>query len=270
LRVRVRKIIRRRRGVEKKVRTSKLSTPHIQGAVLTAIAAAKIQSLVPGEALDIGSGKGELVGAVRSRFGLRTTACDYTDALMNDSSQRVDIVDLNDGNLPYLDGRFCLVTCIETIEHLEQTRSLLREIFRVLEPGGLAVITTPNILNLRSRLRYLMTGFFNLFGPLPIGDRRVYNPGGHINPTGYFYLGHALREIGFVDLQPSVDRYQRRSWLPFVVLFLPIKIATLFFWQREKNKFRTITPENRSLVAAINSRDLLLGRTLLVCARKPT
>jgi hypothetical protein len=48
-----------------------------------------------------------------------------------------------------------------------------------------------------------------------------------------------------------------------------MKIAVLFFWQREKNKFRTITPENRDLVAAINSRDLLLGRTLILCARKP-
>jgi len=237
--------------------------------VLAAIAAANIRSPLPGEALDIGSGEGELVAAIRTRFGLRTTACDYTDTLMNDSTQRVDIVDLNVGKLPYSDGRFCLVTCVETIEHLEQTRSLLREIFRVLEPGGLAIITTPNILNLRSRLRYLMTGFFNLFGPLPIGDRRVYNPGGHINPIGYFYLGHALRETSFVDLQLTVDHYQRRSWLPFVVLFLPMKIAGLFFWQHEKNKYRTITPENRDLVAAINSRDLLLGRTLIVCARKP-
>ena len=237
--------------------------------MLAAIAAANIRSPLPGEALDIGSGEGELVAAIRTRFGLRTTACDYTDTLGNDSTQRVDIVDLNAGKLPYLDGRFCLVTCVETIEHLEQTRSLFREIFRVLEPGGLAVITTPNTLNLRSRLRYLMTGFFNLFGPLPIGDRRVYNPGGHINPISYFYLGHALRETGFVDLQPRVDHYQRRSWAPFVLLFLPMKIAALFFWQREKNKFRTITPENRDLVAAINSRDLLLGRTLIVCARKP-
>ncbi len=259
----------RRTKKGKSAPSSKLSTPGIQEAVLAAIAAANIQSPLPGEALDIGSGKGELIGAIRTRFGLRTTACDYTDTLMNDSTQRVDIVDLNVGKLPYSDGRFCLVTCVETIEHLEQTRSLLREIHRVLEPGGLALITTPNILNLRSRLRYLMIGFFNLFGPLPIGNRRVYNPGGHINPINYFYLGHALREIGFVDLLPSVDHYQRRSWLPFVILFLPMKIAVLFFWQREKNKFRTITPENRDLVAAINSRDLLLGRTLIVCARKP-
>jgi ubiquinone/menaquinone biosynthesis C-methylase UbiE len=236
---------------------------------MAAIAAANIQSPLPGEALDIGGGKGELVAAMRARFGLRTSACDYTDTLISDSTQRVDIVDLNAGKLPYLDGRFCLVTCVETIEHLEQTRSLFREIFRVLEPGGLAIITTPNILNLRSRLRYLMTGFFNLFGPLPIGDRRVYHPVGHINPISYFYLGHALRETGFVDLQPRVDHYQRRYWLPFVVLFLPMKIAALVFWQREKNKLHTITPENRDLVAAINSRDLLLGRTLIACARKP-
>jgi ubiquinone/menaquinone biosynthesis C-methylase UbiE len=259
----------RRTEKEKSAPTSKLSTPRIQGAVLAAIAAANIQSPLPGEALDIGSGKGELIAAIRARFGLRTTACDYTNALRKDSTQRMDIVDLNAGKLPYLDGRFCLITCVETIEHLEQTRSLFREIFRVLEPGGLAVITTPNTLNLRSRLRYLMTGFFNLFGPLPIGDGRVCNPGGHINPISYFYLGHALRETGFVDIQPRVDHYHRRSWLPFVLLFLPMKVTALFFWQREKNKFRTITPENRDLVAAINSRDLLLGCTLIVCARKP-
>src|SRR5438874_13314990 len=182
--LRIRKVIRRVRRSKKgkSAPTSKLSTPGIQDAVMAAIASANIQSPLPGEALDIGSRKGELIGAIRTRFGLRRTACDYTDTLMKDSTQRVDIVDLNAGNLPYLDGRFCLVTCVETIEHLEQPRSLLREIFRVLESGGFAVITTPNTLNLRSRLRYLMTGFFNLFGPLPIGDRGFYNPGGHINP----------------------------------------------------------------------------------------
>ena len=245
----------------------KLSAPTIQGAVLDAIAAANIHSPLPGEALDIGSGNGELVGAIRARFGLRTSACDYTDALMKDPTQRVDVVDLNADKLPYLDGRFCLVTCIETIEYLEQTRPLLREIFRVLESGGAAVISTPNILNLPSRLRYLTTGFFGRFHPLPIRER--CHPGGRINPVGYFYLAHALLETGFLDLEPGADSYQRWSRLSWIVLLLPIKIAGLFFWLREKNKFRTIAPANRALVAAVNSRDLLLGRTLIVCARKP-
>src|SRR5437868_14920582 len=164
----MRRVRRTKRG--KSAPSSKLSTPGIQEAVMAAIAAANIQSPLPGEALDIGSGKGELIGAIRTRFGLRTTACDYTDTLMNDSTQRVDIADLNAGKLPYSDGRFCLVTCVETIEQLEQSRFLLREIQRVLEAGCLAIITTPNILNLRSRLRYLMTGLFNLIRSLRIRD----------------------------------------------------------------------------------------------------
>jgi 2-polyprenyl-3-methyl-5-hydroxy-6-metoxy-1,4-benzoquinol methylase len=57
-----------------------------------------------------------------------------------------------------------LVTCIETVEDLENYREVVREIYRVLQPGGVAVFSTPNILNLRSRLRYLSSGFYNLFG----------------------------------------------------------------------------------------------------------
>ena len=169
--------------------------------------------------------------------------------------------------MPYLDGRFSLVTCIETIARVEQIRPLLREIFRVLEPGGLTVISTPNILNLPSRLRYVMTGFFSRFHPLPILEPP--QPRGRLNPVGYFYLAHALLETGFLDLESRIDRYERRSPVSWIILFLPIKIVGLFFWLREKNRFRTITPENRALVAAVNSRDLLLGRTLILCARKP-
>jgi hypothetical protein len=136
-----------------------------------------------------------------------------------------------------------------------------------LEPGGLTVISTPNILNLPSRLSHFMTGFFSRFHPLPILERS--QPRGHINPVGYFYLAHALLETGFLDLEPRIDRCERRSRVSWIILFLPIKFVGLFFWFREKNKFRTITPENRGLVVAVNSRDLLLGRSLIVCARKP-
>ena len=74
--------------------------------MLEAIAAANIHSPLPGEALDIGSGNGELIGAARARFGFRTSACDYSDTLIKDPTQRVDILDLSADKLPYLDGRF--------------------------------------------------------------------------------------------------------------------------------------------------------------------
>jgi SAM-dependent methyltransferase len=143
----------------------------------------------------------------------------------------VDVVDLNADKLPYLDGRFSLVTCIETIESLEQIRPILREIFRVLEPGGLTVVSTPNILNLPSRLRYLMTGFFSGFHPLPI-QRAV--------PTQsrWLFLSCMLfSKTGFLDLKPRIDRYEGRSGVSWIILFSPIKNIGLLFWLREKNKF---------------------------------
>jgi hypothetical protein len=88
-------------------------------------------------------------------------------------------------------------------------------------------------------------------------------------PLVIFILFMLSSKTGFLDLKPRIDRYEGRSRVSWIILFLPIKIISLLFWLREKNKFRTITPENRALVAAFNSRDPLLGRTLILCAHKP-
>jgi cyclopropane fatty-acyl-phospholipid synthase-like methyltransferase len=54
------------------------------------------------------------------------------------------------------------------IEHLGNYRDLFRQVHRILKPGGLFVLTTANVLNLKSRLRPVLTGFASLFGPLPV------------------------------------------------------------------------------------------------------
>ena len=251
----------------KKNPTSLLSTPAIHRAVLEALA--KIGSQLQGDYLDIGSGAGSLLARVTERFSMRPFACDYTDRLMKLPNQRVDIVDLNSDSLPYSDNQFALVTCVETIEHLNNFRAVLNEVYRVLRPGGWMVITTPNILNLRSRLRYLAFGFHNLFGPLAVGEEKIHNPYGHISPIGWFYLAHALLNAGFDRLALSVDRYQRRSMFALVLFYIPIRLMAAFSYWREAHKFRTINVQNRPLVAAMNSLDVLLGRTLVVAAQKP-
>jgi SAM-dependent methyltransferase len=245
------------------------STPAIRAAILEAIDKAGLREL-PSDYLDVGSGEGELLNFISARYThFRCFACDYTSTLMRLADQTVNIVDLNRDPLPYADNRFALVTCVETIEHLENYRATLREIFRVLRPGGLAVISTPNILNLRSRLRYLAFGFPSLFGPLPVGEQELHSSAGHISPVSWFHLAHALLNAGFVDLELSTDKFQRRSVISFILLYLPIRTAGWFHYRRELSKFRTIGAKNDAIVRQINSGTILLGRTLVVSAHKP-
>jgi ubiquinone/menaquinone biosynthesis C-methylase UbiE len=54
--------------------------------------------------------------------------------------------DLNSGEkLPYGDGRFDVVVCIESLEHIYPTDFMLREIRRVLKPQGTAIIDVPRL-----------------------------------------------------------------------------------------------------------------------------
>jgi len=244
-----------------------LSTPEIQRAVLCAIEAAGQPP--KGDCLDIGSGNGQLLRLIAARYSLNPYACDYTNQLMETPTQSVDIANLNREILPYADNRFGLVTCVETIEHLENFRAVVREIYRVLKPGGFAVISTPNILNLRSRLRFLSSGFYNLFGPLMLDEPNIQGTRGHINPINWFYLAHALLSAGFQNLRVTVDKYQRRSLLALAFLFLPIRAANWIVYRRDMNKYRTLNIDNVWAVRLMNSSKLLLGRTLIVSATKP-
>jgi ubiquinone/menaquinone biosynthesis C-methylase UbiE len=244
------------------------STAAIYGAVMKTIDHV-FTDTDNGKHLDIGSGDGRLLKLISDRYCLQQSACDCSDRFMKVPNLHVDVVDLDHRPLPYPDAQFALVTCVETIEHLENFREVLREIYRVLQPGGWAVITTPNILNLRSRLRFLTFGFHNMFGPLPVRRQKVHDAQGHINPVGWFYLGHALLKAGFSDLKLSIDHFQRRSMIGLAFFYLPIRlIGTLALGRERRDNIQSITPENESLVRQINTVDLLLGRTLIVAAKK--
>jgi SAM-dependent methyltransferase len=55
-------------------------------------------------------------------------------------------------------GGFDLVTAIEVIEHVESPIGFLRNIGALLAPGGVAVLTTPNLDSLAARAKFFLTG----------------------------------------------------------------------------------------------------------------
>ena len=245
-----------------------LSTPGILNGAIRMIR--RLSPKLSGQYLDIGAGHGHLIRLVRQEFAVSARACDYTRELMSLENVGVDVVDLNNDALPYSDETFDLVTCTEVIEHLEHYRFTLREIFRVLKPGGVCVVTTPNILNLKSRIRFLFFGFYNLFGPLHFRESRRYSTGGHINPVSHFLLVHALVDAGFTGVETSVDKHQRSSWGWLAILWLPLRLVAAFLRHKERTKYQTIDESNEAFVRQMNSRDILLGRTIIVgCRKKP-
>ena len=81
-------------------------------------------------------------------------------------------VDLEKDSLPFPNNFFDFVHFGETIEHLVNTDHVLEEIYRVLEPKGIVIITTPNLCWWVNRL-------VMLFGYQPFGTEVSlrYSPG---------------------------------------------------------------------------------------------
>ncbi len=102
--------------------------------------------------------------------------------------------------LPFSDGYFDAVTCIEGIEHIHDPFHVLGEFYRLLRPGGRLLLSTPNIHNFRSRIKFLLRGTLFWFDP------REVNGVGHVNVVPYFILKHILMKTGFRNISVHPNR----------------------------------------------------------------
>lgn len=81
-------------------------------------------------------------------------------------STNPDVIwDLNKLPLPFEDNEFGLIQCTEVLEHVLLPVSVLKELKRILKPGGELIISMPNEGNLPSRLLYLINGKQDSFYP---------------------------------------------------------------------------------------------------------
>jgi SAM-dependent methyltransferase len=88
-------------------------------------------------ALDVGCGKSPYREIIEARgFGLKTLDID-------DSDCPDYIGDVENTGLP--SGSFFIVICTQVLEHLTDPLSGLREIFRILKPGGHLILSAPHV-----------------------------------------------------------------------------------------------------------------------------
>jgi len=227
--------------------------------------------------LDLGAGEGyfsRMVGEyLRNEAGVAPStvlaACDVVPGQFRYDDVRCDPLD-HSGRLPYAAGEFDLVCSLEVIEHVEDQFAFLREAYRVLKPGGTFIASTPNVLNMNSRWRYLHSGFAQLFDPLPLGSRDVVHTSGHIHPVSYYYLAYALRAAGFHRVAVQYDHF-KRSAVSQLILFGPLMLlGRLGFRIRMGRKRRREMQQNRAFVTEMNSLGMLTSRSVVVVGEKQT
>jgi SAM-dependent methyltransferase len=225
--------------------------------------------------LDLGAGEGyfsQLVGEfIRERIrcdpGEVLSACDAVPEQFGYHGIRCDAVGA-DGRLPYGDTTFDLVCSLEVVEHVEDQFAFVREAGRVLKPGGTLLLSTPNVLNMNSRWRYLHSGFAQLFDPLPLGERDIVHTSGHIHPVTYYYLAYALRAAGFRDVGVHFDHFKRSAVLQLLIFGPAILLGRAGFLIRMHRKRERALAENRTEVAAMNSLAMLTSRSIILAATR--
>jgi SAM-dependent methyltransferase len=225
--------------------------------------------------LDLGAGEGyfaqRLGDHVKRTFGVAPAgvlaACDVTPGLFKYQDVRCEMIG-PDGTLPYADGSFDIVCSVEVVEHVQDQFRYCREIMRVLKPGGTALISTPNVLNMNSRYRILHSGFATLFNPLSLSSQDVVHTSGHIHPVSYYYLAYALLHAGARSVRVEYDRFKRSALLP-IILFSPILLlGNVLFRARLRRKSPALERENASLLREVRSWNMLRSRSIIAIATR--
>ena len=104
--------------------------------------------------------------------------------------------------LPFADGEFDAVICLEGLEHLVNPVQLIAELSRVTRARGEIVVSTPNVMSLFSRLHQVFTGVHYQFNPGAVPE---VAPGeaadrGHIFPLSFYQLAYLFAQHGALSL----------------------------------------------------------------------
>ncbi|MCA9369092.1 class I SAM-dependent methyltransferase [Candidatus Woesebacteria bacterium] len=143
-----------------------------------------------GNYLDLGCGEGDLVNRL-APFFKRSVGTDIAENRLAIANKKYgtknvtfEFTDL-DKKLPYRTNSFDVITCLGVIEYTFDPYFVMREINRVLKPGGILILEVPNLGYLPERLKLL-------FGILPSWPDASGWQGGRLHN----FTSGSLRRLG--------------------------------------------------------------------------
>jgi SAM-dependent methyltransferase len=216
-------------------------------------------ALPRGKVLDLGCGFGDYSKRLKD-LGFDVIAADiqgggfrYKDEI---EFKRCDITKA----VPFADDSFDYVLFLEVVEHLKNPYEVIPEISRIIKKDGSLIISTPNILGLKSRFRFLFEGAYEYFREPPLDQGK--DPNIHLVPYRYQELEYLLSESGFRVANNLTSVYEGYGY----GFLLP-----LIKWQcgqKEKRSLKKGGLDYSRINKILLSKELLFGRHLILQARK--
>lgn len=117
--------------------------------------------------LDLGCGDGTRSGLWLHDRGCRYVGADISATAVEQArAHGLEALVVQDAaELPFEDDAFAGVLAVEVLEHVFEPQRAVREVYRILEPGGVLFVSLPNVAYWRRRMELLLLGRFD-----PMGD----------------------------------------------------------------------------------------------------
>lgn len=218
---------------------------------------------VPLRVLDVGAGKGYFCKVLRER-GYTVEACDYQQEFFKVSNIPFHKADLN-RSIPLPDNTYDCIVSIEVLEHLENHVQFIREVLRVLKPGGTIILTTPNVLSLPSRGHFFLYGYTDC-APRPLDPTLDDYYMQHINPISLPEILFLLERFGGEMTDLATNRFRRSAWLP-LLFWYPV-LALALRGKLLRSKYREFHDLYRRHIRWVLHPANLTGRITIAVGRK--
>ena len=204
---------------------------------------------VGGHILEIGTGTGYGVDIIAPHAERYVTIDKCRSVELGQMPSNVEFLQCAVPPLPFEDASFDYVVSFQVIEHIKRDKEFVKEVYRVLKPGGKFIVSTPNApmsltrnpWHIREYTPRQFSGLLSIFA-----DVEAMGVGGNESVWSYYEKNkesvHRIMRFDILRMQ---------WWLPRWVLQIPYDILN-------RLNRRKLHSENRTLTENITMEDYAL------------